>query len=72
MACLLAWPTVPSTREFTYRSSALRVRYDRCVARPKWDQYLSLACAHRKEHWEFDEAGLMRLRGVSANDYEIT
>ena len=26
---------------------------------------------HRKEHWEFDEAGLMTTRDKSANDYPI-
>jgi nuclear transport factor 2 (NTF2) superfamily protein len=27
--------------------------------------------AHGNEHWEFDEAGLMRRRDMRANDYEI-
>jgi nuclear transport factor 2 (NTF2) superfamily protein len=27
--------------------------------------------AHGNEHWEFDEAGLMRRRDMSANDYPI-
>lgn len=26
---------------------------------------------HGNEHWEFDENGLMRIRDMSANDYEI-
>ena len=27
--------------------------------------------AHGNEHWEFDDAGLMRRRDMSANDYAI-
>lgn len=51
-----------------YQANRISVRFEyeyRDAITQKWMR------AHGNEHWEFDEAGLMRRRDMSANDYEI-
>ncbi|GAC1539950.1 MAG: DUF1348 family protein [Candidatus Velthaea sp.] len=51
-----------------YQGNRISVRFEyeyRDAETRKWMR------AHGNEHWEFDEAGLMRRRDMSANDYEI-
>ena len=51
-----------------YQGNRISVRFEYeyfDVERSRWMR------AHGNEHWEFDDAGLMRRRDMSANDYPI-
>ncbi len=52
---------------FTENRISVRFEYEWRDA----DNLVQWMRTHGNEHWEFDDAGLMRIRDMSANDYPI-